>query len=108
MKIEKEEYEQDVIDIMYEYDEDRGNILTKDAREYLKMFYKDEEKSHKDICNVIFKKIDDSELKKKVEEMLISYKELIKDEMGYLCHIYYRQGYKCGATVVKDSLLNNE
>jgi hypothetical protein len=38
--------------------------------------------------------------------MLESYKELIKDEMWFLNYIYYRQGFKMGASAIRDCLIN--
>ena len=34
--------EQDVIDILYDYDEDSGNIISKETREKLKKYYQKE------------------------------------------------------------------
>ena len=36
------------------------------------------------------------------------FKATIKDEIGFLNYIYYRQGFKMGANVVKDCLINND
>ena len=35
-------------------------------------------------------------------------KTTIKDEIGFLNYIYYRQGFKMGANVIKDCLINND
>ena len=40
--------------------------------------------------------------------MLEDFKAIIKDEIGFLNYIYYRQGFKMGANVIKDCLINND
>lgn len=103
-----EEKEQDVIDILYEYDEDRGNIISKTTREKLKNYYKKEEEGSEKICKIVFESIEDDNIKEKCKEMLEDFKGIIKDEMGFLNYIYYRQGFKMGANVIKDCLINND
>jgi hypothetical protein len=73
--------EQDIIDIIYEYDEDRGNIISKVTREKLKSYYNKEEENSEKICKMISESVENSNIKEKCKEMLESYKELIKDEM---------------------------
>jgi len=99
--------EQDVIDILYDYDEDSGNIISKETREKLKKYYQKEEGSEK-ICKIIFESIEDDNIKEKCKEMLEDFKATIKDEIGFLNYIYYRQGFKMGANVIKDCLINND
>lgn len=103
-----EEKEQDVIDILYEYDEDRGNLISKTTREKLKNYYKKEEEGSEKICKIVFESIEDDNIKEKCKEMLEDFKGLIKDEIGFLNYIYYRQGFKMGANVIKDCLINND
>ncbi len=102
------EKEQDVIDIIYEYDEDRGNFISKITREKLKNYYRKEEESSEKICKIVFESIEDPNIKEKCKEMLENYKELIKDEMGFLNYIYYRQGFRSGANVIKNCLIDND
>ena len=40
-------------------------------------------------------------MKEKCKKMLEEFKSLIKDEIGFLNYIYYRQGFKMGANVIK-------
>lgn len=103
-----EEKEQDVIDILYEYDEDRGNIISITTREKLKNYYKKEEEGSEKICKIVFESIEDDNIKERCKEMLEDFKGIIKDEMGFLNYIYYRQGFKMGANVIKDCLINND
>lgn len=103
-----EEKEQDVIDILYDYDEDSGNIISKSTREKLKNYYKKEEEGSEKICKIVFESIEDDNLKERCKEMLEDFKGLIKDEIGFLNYIYYRQGFKMGANVIKDCLINND
>ena len=100
--------EQDVIDILYDYDEDSGNIISKETREKLKKYYQKEEECSEKICKIVFETIEDDNLKEKCKEMLEDFKAPIKDEIGFLNYIYYRQGFKMGANVVKDCLINND
>ncbi len=100
--------EQDVIDILYDYDEDSGNIISKETREKLKKYYQKEEECSEKICKIVFETIEDDNLKEKCKEMLEDFKATIKDEIGFLNYIYYRQGFKMGANVVKDFLINND
>ena len=100
--------EQDVIDILYDYDEDSGNIISKETREKLKKYYQKEEEGSEKICKIVFETIEDDNLKEKYKEMLEDFKATIKDEIGFLNYIYYRQGFKMGANVVKDCLINND
>lgn len=103
-----EEKEQDVIDILYDYDEDRGKLISKTTREKLKCYYKKEEEGSEKICKIIFESIEDDNIKEKCKKMLEDFKATIKDEMGFLNYIYYRQGFKMGANVIKDSLINKD
>lgn len=103
-----EEMEQDIIDILYEYDEDRGNLISKSTREKLKNYYKKEEEGSEKICKIVFESIEDDNIREKCREMLEDFKGLIKDEMGFLNYIYYKQGFKMGANVIKDCLVNND
>lgn len=100
--------EQDIIDIIYDYDEDRGNIISKATREKLKKYYRQEEEIGKKICKIFYESIEDSNIKEKCEKMLESFKESIKEEMNFLNYIYYRQGFKMGANVIKTCLINDD
>ena len=100
--------EQDVIDILYDYDEDSGNIISKETREKLKKYYQKEEEGSEKICKIVFELVEDDSVKEKCKEMLEDFKATIKDEIGFLNYIYYRQGFKMGANVVKDCLINND
>ena len=104
----EEEKEQDVIDILYDYDEDRGNIISKETREKLKKYYQKEEEGSEKICKIVFELVEDYSVKEKCKEMLEDFKATIKDEIGFLNYIHYRQGFKMGANVVKDCLINND
>ena len=104
----EDEKEQDVIDILYEYDEDSGNIISKSTRERLNKYYKKEEESSEKICKIVFELVEDDKIKEKCKGMLEDFKATIKDEIGFLNYIYYRQGFKMGANVVKDCLINND
>ncbi len=57
---------------------------------------------------IVFVSIKDANIKEKCKEMLEDFKSLIKDEIGFLNYIYYRQGFKMGANVTKDCLINND
>lgn len=103
-----EEKEQDVIDILYDYDEDRGNLISKATREKLKSYYKKEEEGSEKICKIVFESIEDDNIKGKCKKMLEDFKSTMKDEMGFLNYIYYRQGFKMGANVIKDCLINKD
>lgn len=103
-----EKKEQDVIDILYEYDEDSGNIISKGTRERLNKYYKKEEESSEKICKIVFELVEDDNIKEKCKAMLEDFKATIKDEIGFLNYIYYRQGFKMGANVIKDCLINND
>lgn len=100
--------EQDVIDILYDYDEDSGNIISKETREKLKKYYQKEEEGSEKICKIVFELVEDNNVKVKCKEMLEDFKATIKDEIGFLNYIYYRQGFKMGANVVRDCLINND
>ncbi len=103
-----EENEQDVIDILYDYDEDSGNIISKITREKLKNYYKKEEEGIEKICKIVFESIEDDNIKEKCKKMLEDFKATIKDEIVFLNYIYYRQGFKMGTNVIKDCLINND
>ena len=60
------------------------------------------------ICKIVFESIEDDNIREKCREMLEDFKGLIKDEMGFLNYIYYKQGFKMGANVIKDCLVNND
>ena len=100
--------EQDVIDILYDYDEDSGNIISKETREKLKKYYQKEEEGSEKICKIVFELVEDDSVKEKCKEMLEDFKATIKDEIGFLNYIYYRQGFKMGENVVKDCLINKD
>lgn len=100
--------EQDVVDILYDYDEDSGNIISKETREKLKKYYQKEEEGSEKICKIVFELVEDDNVKAKCKEMLEDFKATIKDEIGFLNYIYYRQGFKMGANVVRDCLINND
>ena len=103
-----EEKVQDIIDILYEYDEDSGNIIGKSTREKLNKYYQKEDESSEKICKIVFELVEDDNIKEKCKELLGDFKGLIKDEIGFLNYIYYRQGFKMGANVIKDCLINNK
>lgn len=103
-----EEKEQDAIYILYEYDEENGKIISKETREKLKEYYKKEEEESRKICELFFESIEDNNMKEKCKEMLEKFKSTIKDEIGFLNYIYYRQGFKMGANVIKDCLINKD
>ena len=69
--------------------------------------YKKEEESSEKICKIVFELVEDDKIKEKCKEMLEDFKATIKDEIGFLNYIYYRQGFKMGANVIKDCLINN-
>ena len=89
-----EEKVQDIIDILYEYDEDSGNIISKLTREKLNKYYQKEDESSEKICKIVFELVEDDNIKEKCKEMLEDLKATIKDETGFLNYIYYRQGFK--------------
>ena len=60
------------------------------------------------ICKIIFESVENDNIKEKCKEMLEDFKATIKDEIGFLNYIYYRQDFKMGANVVKDCLINND
>ena len=56
-------------------------------------------------CKIVFETIEDDNLKAKCKEMLEDFKATIKDEIVFLNYIYYKQGFKMGANVVKDCFI---
>ena len=84
-----EEKVQDIIDILYEYDEDSGNIIGKSTREKLNKYYQKEDESSEKICKIVFELVEDDNIKEKCKDMLGDFKGLIKDEIGFLNYIYY-------------------
>ena len=103
-----EEKEKDAIYILYEYDEENGKIISKGTREKLKKYYQKEEEESRKIFELFFESIEDNNMKEKCKKMLEEFKSLIKDEIGFLNYIYYRQGFKMGANVIKDCLINKD
>ena len=61
-----------------------------------------------EIENVIKSEFYDRQEQEQVNKMLEDFKATIKDEIGFLNYIYYRQGFKMGANVIKDCLINNK
>lgn len=61
-----------------------------------------------EIENVIKSEFYDRQEQEQVNKMLEDFKATIKDEIGFLNYIYYRQGFKMGANVIKDCLINND
>ena len=74
-----EEKVQDIIDILYEYDEDSGNIIGKSTREKLNKYYQKEDESSEKICKIVFELVEDDNIKEKCKDMLGDFKGLIKD-----------------------------
>lgn len=85
-----EEKVQDIIDILYEYDEDSGNIISRLTREKLNKYYQKEDEYSEKICKIVFELVEDDNIKEKCKEMLEDFKATIKDEIGFLNYIYYR------------------
>ncbi len=57
---------QHIIDILYEYDEDSGNIISKITREKLNKYYQKEDESSEKICKIVFELVEDDNIKEKM------------------------------------------
>ena len=79
-----EEKVQDIIDILYEYDEDSGNIIGKSTREKLNKYYQKEDESSEKICKIVFELVEDDNIKEKCKLKVNEYtKEPVKTTYGY-------------------------
>lgn len=103
--IENLEGDKNIIDIIYNYQED-NNIIDEKTMKILKELYHKEARKYQLIKEIIEKNIVDENEIKKVLNYIEEYKELFRDETSYQVEQYYEKGFKSGVGIMIECLIS--
>lgn len=94
----------ELIEALYDYQENEGQFITQEYRNTLKKFYNEREEKYDEIIKTFEKYSTNLDEIREIKDKIIKCKELYNEEASMLDYIYYNVGLKTGIKLIVESI----